>query len=223
LHGFAIFQRPCRGAIVLNWIPGAAQSLPPANYLGLTSRAYAYEILGNHLGTNGDVKGQQDNLAKALADWNQLVALKSHEQTTFICLRGEYYYRNHQNPSALSDFNRAMELQPEDYEAQTSLAWFLATCPDPAFRDGTNAVAIAQKACARDHYEYGWSLATLAAAFAETGDFIQAVKYQKQALVNLEAKDGYNDSFRAQMRERLTLYEKGKPCHQPLDLEVFFE
>jgi hypothetical protein len=32
LHGFAIFQRPCRGAIVPGWVPGAAQSLPQANF-----------------------------------------------------------------------------------------------------------------------------------------------------------------------------------------------
>ena len=185
--------------------------------------------MGNHMGTNGDVNGQQDTLAKALADWNQLVALKSEAQTTFICFRGEYYYRNHQYASALSDFHRAMELQPNSYEAQNSLAWFLATCPDPAFRDGTNAVAIAQKACASSHYEYGWSLATLAAAYVETGDFAQAVKWQKQDLVEMQTNDDYNDAFHAEMRDRLTLYEKGQPCHQPchqpfpLSLDVFIE
>ena len=195
----------------------------PASYGGLTSRAYAYEIVANRMGTNGDVKGQQDALAKALADWNQLVSLKTQEQNSFQCLRGEYYSRNHQYASALSDFHRAMELQPNDYEAQSSLARFLATCPDPAFRDGTNALTIAQKACASDHYDDGWSLATLAAAYAETGDFVQAVKWQNQALVNLEAKDVYGDAFRAEMRDRLTLYEKGQPCRQPLGLDVFFE
>jgi tetratricopeptide (TPR) repeat protein len=193
------------------------------NFNGLMSRACEYESLGNHLGNSGNVKGQEDALAKALADWNQLVALKSAAQSIHTSFRGEYYFRNHQYANALKDFRQAMELQPTDGFAQTSLARFLATCPDPAFRDGTNAVAIAQKACASDHYDDSWSLATLAAAYAETGDFVQAVKWQNQALVNLEAKDVYGDAFRAEMRDRLTLYEKGQPCHQPLGLEVFFE
>ena len=50
---------------------------------------------------------------------------------------------------------------------------------------------------------------TLAAAYAETGDFDSAVKYQTQA-ISL-APDGPQ---KAEYRDRLKLYREKKPYHQ---------
>jgi hypothetical protein len=37
----------------------------------------------------------------------------------------------------------------DDSKGQNTLAWFLATCPDPQFRDGSQAVDLAWKAATR--------------------------------------------------------------------------
>jgi tetratricopeptide (TPR) repeat protein len=60
-------------------------------------------------------------------------------------------------------------------------AWLRATCPDPAFRDGKQAIKDATAACKFLHWDEG-RLDTLAAAYAEAGDFDSAVRYEEQAL-----------------------------------------
>ena len=50
---------------------------------------------------------------------------------------------------------------------------------------------------------------TLAAAYAETGDFESAIKWQKEAIHLLTAKDPAE--WPAQFEARLKLYELGKP------------
>ncbi|CAN5547684.1 hypothetical protein BH18VER1_BH18VER1_06970 [soil metagenome] len=60
----------------------------------------------------------------------------------------------------------------------------------------------------------GWKsslcLDTLAAAYAETGDFVQAVKYVKEAL----AQEQLSPEWRKSIESRLPLYESGKPYRQ---------
>ena len=54
------------------------------------------------------------------------------------------------------------------------------------------------------------AFATLAAAYAESGDFEQALKYQKQAL----AMANWPDPERKDLQKRLDLYEQGEPFHE---------
>jgi hypothetical protein len=87
------------------------------------------------------------------------------------------------------------------------LAWLLATCPDDQIRDGKNAVTLATKACDLSKWEKYEYVDTLAAAYAETGDFEQAVKYQKQAA----SMDGIPEDNRTNVQKRIELYLQHKP------------
>ncbi|MHC4083724.1 MAG: protein kinase domain-containing protein [Planctomycetota bacterium] len=92
------------------------------------------------------------------------------------------------------------------------LALFQATFPSAEFRDGAKAVENATKACELRNWKNHEYIGTLAAAYAETGDFDSAVKWQKEAIDLLPE---YQSSWwRAEYQSRLKLYRAGKPYRQ---------
>ncbi len=99
------------------------------------------------------------------------------------------------------------ESSPSEDFASTlnSLAWLMATCCDEEIRDGATSVTLAERACELTlcaSYPY---FDTLAAAYAEAGDFESARHWQTRAL------DAANDVEKPEYRRRLALYEQGKP------------
>jgi len=93
--------------------------------------------------------------------------------------------------------------------AYDNLAWLRATCPDQHGRDGKGAVESATKACELSAWRNPNHLATLAAAYAEAGDFANAVKWEQQA-IELAPKD-----LVSELRLVLELYTAHKPRRQP--------
>jgi WD40 repeat protein/tetratricopeptide (TPR) repeat protein len=96
----------------------------------------------------------------------------------------------------------------KDADAQTlnGLAWLLATGPDPKLRDGSNAVAYAERsvsATGRTNVSY---LDTLAAAYAETGQFAKAISVQQEAIALSQSEPEKKD-----LASRLKLYENKSP------------
>jgi len=74
-------------------------------------------------------------------------------------------------------------------EMLNNQAWELATSPDPKIRNGSLAVQLAQRACEQTHFEKTVFLGTLAAAFAATGKFDDAIA-TAQTACDLAAKNG---------------------------------
>jgi hypothetical protein len=62
------------------------------------------------------------------------------------------------------------------------LAWLLATYPEANVRDGAKAVRLAERACELTNRRVPAFLATLAAAYAETGDFSRGLAAGEEAL-----------------------------------------
>ena len=100
---------------------------------------------------------------------------------------------------AIADFNAAIQLDPEYAAAYNERAWLWATCTDKKFRDAPKAVESARKACVLTSGPKKASyLDTLAAAYAEAGDFAGAVATQAEAnnlfAGNEQRKKGGRDS-----------------------------
>ncbi len=89
----------------------------------------------------------------------------------------------------------------------------LATCPDKKIRDGKQAVKYGILVCKLTENKNYAAFDTLAAAYAEAGDFENAVKTQKQAIKLLpKAKDS---KALKRLDSRLKLYQAKKPYHLP--------
>ena len=115
---------------------------------------------------------------------------------------------------AIQDFNEAIRLQPKLATAHNNLAWVLAACPVDALRNGREAVEHATWACNATGWSNASCVATFAAASAEVGDFVQAVKWQKYAL----GDRAYRKTFGEQkVIDRLQLYEQGLPFRLPMN------
>jgi tetratricopeptide (TPR) repeat protein len=84
---------------------------------------------------------------------------------------------------------------PDSPRMLDQIAWLLATYPDSDSRDAAEAVRLAERACALTDRRVPALLDTLAAAYAETGDFSRAVATGEEALRKAEAA-GETDSVK---------------------------
>ncbi len=112
---------------------------------------------------------------------------------------------------AISDFEAAVRVDPGYALAFNGLAWLRATCPVAEFRDGAKAIENATKACELTNFKEARYVGTLAAAYAQAGDFDAAVKQQKKAIDLLAEQE---EDFRADFEKRLILYQSGKPYRE---------
>ncbi len=116
----------------------------------------------------------------------------------------------------VSDYERALaaydllaRTYPDLVEAHSTSAWIRATCPDARHRNGKIAVASATKACELTNWQDAGELSILAAAFAEAGDFTQAVRWQ-QKVIGMIA-----DPRSVQVcRNRLAMFMAAEPYRQ---------
>jgi tetratricopeptide (TPR) repeat protein len=114
---------------------------------------------------------------------------------------------------AVEDLEDALQLQPKLASAHNNLAWLLSTCPVDALRNGEAALEHAKWACDAAGWNTPNCLGTLAAAYAELGDFGQAVRWQERALADAGYRRRYGEET---VRDRLRLYEQGLPYRLPL-------
>ena len=96
--------------------------------------------------------------------------------------------------------------------AYNKLAWIRATHSDPRFRDGAQAVALARQAAKLLPNDPDM-LDTLAAAYAEAGQFSEALKIARQALE--WARKQNNQALVESIDTRVQLYEADIPFHEP--------
>ena len=100
---------------------------------------------------------------------------------------------------------RANELDPENAGTLNFLGWIRATCPQDDLRDAEQAIRDAVRACQLTDYGMPGFLDTLAAAYAEAGQFEEAVRWQEQA-IGLAP-----DDQKADYESRKVKYERGEP------------
>ncbi|MDQ6766094.1 MAG: tetratricopeptide repeat protein [Verrucomicrobiota bacterium] len=113
--------------------------------------------------------------------------------------------------AAVSHFEKALSKNPAKREVVlSSLSWLRATCPDPQARDGARAKEEAVEACARSGWADARYVETLAAAYAEAGEFEDAVNVEWFAIALMWSQN----AMPTRAQERLRLYEKCQPYRE---------
>jgi tetratricopeptide (TPR) repeat protein len=173
----------------------------------------------------------EGNLAAALQDLNTTIRLKpaffeASWDRALVCLELHNY------AASLKDFNALERVTFEvgqTYQRALTLmrrGRLRASCPDPSIRNGKLAITDAKTACELTHWKRATYIDTLAAAYAESGDFNSAVRYQEQAIslnnspsdesedkMDKKASDKENEAKRKApgFSQRLQLYKQHRP------------
>ncbi len=165
------------------------------------NNANVHNNLGVTLLEMGDFKGAEKAFQKALEIYPEHINARYNLGLALWSL-GE-------TERAIQEYRNIMKVKPNWAIVANSLAWVLATDKDPENRDGVEALKWAQVACkdeGRMNPEY---LDTLAAAYAESGDFKLAAETARDGIrLARKASDG---ELAHEMAQRLALYEAGKP------------
>jgi protein O-mannosyl-transferase len=113
---------------------------------------------------------------------------------------------------AIRCYQAALKVPPDQVGILNNLAWLLATCPDAAFRNGSEAVRLATRACELTKHAQPLLIGTLAAAQAEAGDFHAAIATAEQAAALADTL--HLERVAARNRELLQLYRQNQPFHE---------
>jgi tetratricopeptide (TPR) repeat protein len=149
----------------------------------------------------------QHQSEKSIDAYSAAIKIEPRREFAFQ-VRADTYLNRGMQKEAIADYEKSLKLVPDNSGVLNNLAWVLATSPEAALRNGKRALELAAKACEITHYQQAHILSTLAAAYAETGDFATAKKWSAKSV---ELGD---ESLKDQLREELASYEKKEPWRE---------
>ena len=155
---------------------------------------------------------EHDQPAAAIAEFQ--IADQSHPNDAEIkFFWGLALSRQEDIQGALKHWREAVEIEPSNSKYRYALAWVLATNRDPAVRNGREAVELAKRGVDLTKSNDAPMLDALAAAYAETGQFSQAVRTARRAIEL--ATHEKNARVANAVRIHLHNYESGLAYHEP--------
>jgi tetratricopeptide (TPR) repeat protein len=193
-------------------IPACTRALVPAGEpLSARLRVWIYAFRARAYAKRGD-------LDEALEDYDRAIrGASTEDQPSMLTMRAGDYALAGRTAEALTAFDEAVTLHPDSPVLLSGRAWLLATSPDDSIRDGAKAVADTLKAIELSDNTDAGLADTLAAAYAESGAFENAIEEQEKAidLLPVNAHDAVED-----FQSRLELYQQGMPYrYEPNDDE----
>lgn len=162
----------------------------------------------------GDVKRD----ATQSVNWYKIAAAQKYplaeQDLGFAYRNGEGVSRD--DSEAIRWFRRsAQHAQDQGYLwIENNIAWMFATDPEPQFRDGNAAVKFAVQVCAASSYKESSWVDTLAAAYAESGDWDMAVETEQKAIDLLPTTGPDSERNLTDYRARIELFKTKRPYRE---------
>jgi tetratricopeptide (TPR) repeat protein len=119
---------------------------------------------------------------------------------------------------AINHWQKSLELHPENLNARCNLAWVLATAPGSSLRDGSRAVELVEPVAVGSGGANAVVLQTLAAAYAKSGRFTEAMSSAQRALQLATAQS--NTALADYIRLSIANYEASRPWVDDTLVEV---
>jgi tetratricopeptide (TPR) repeat protein len=167
-----------------------------------------YEKAHNNLGNE---MARQGNFEAAVYHYNAALKIKPNYAGAHYNL-GKIASKQGKIEDAIIYYKKTLQVNPNMAEALYNLSWIAATAKDDKFRNGIEAIKLAEKLCKLQNYSQPLSLDALAAAYAEAGELNKAVKIARQGL-NMALTQGPEELV-CSLTKRLRLYQSGRPYRQ---------
>ena len=150
---------------------------------------------------------------EAVAHFQKVLKLRPDNADARANLGNAFLAKGHVR-DAIAQYREALRIAPTNVVGQSNLAWLLATAADPSLRNGPEAVLLAERVESESSRSENRALVfrILAAAYAETGRFLEAKKTAQQALQGAEIQG--NSTLANAIRDEIALYELGLPYHK---------
>jgi tetratricopeptide (TPR) repeat protein len=149
----------------------------------------------------------EEKYDRAVQIYTQMIA-KDASNWAALRGRGDALLSLGKHAEAIADYEKAYRLQPHDSGLLNNFAWVLCTSPVDKLRNGKRALELAKEACRLTDNKQAHILSTLGAAFAELGDFKNAIEWSQKAIAA-----GKEDQKEALAKE-LESYKAGKPVRE---------
>lgn len=123
---------------------------------------------------------------------------------------GKVLFKLGRDKDGLLAFQNAVRLDTKNFQTLATAAHYLAANDQASLRDGRNALLLALKADELARHKQPVVMDILGMAYAENGDFTNAITRTQQA-TNIAAAVGMNS---AAMQRRISLYQSGQPWRE---------
>jgi protein O-mannosyl-transferase len=182
----------------------------------------AISLLQTAVALRPDNSPAHENLAKALLQKGQVADALIHYRKLLELqpdnievhnIVGTVLTQQGRVGEGVEEWQKVLTIQPDNGNAMSNLAWVFATSPDQSLRDGPKAIELAEQALRLSGGRIPILFRTLAAAYAESGEFSKAIQTAQQG-IELANNQG-NSGLATELQSNIALYQEQRPLRDP--------
>src|SRR5438552_4813510 len=165
----------------------------------------AHYNLGTALFQKGDLDG-------AITEWRTMLSIHPYDAGAHTSL-GNALVQKGLLGEAADHYEKALQSDPDAILPLNNLAWVMSTGPDDSLRNNEIAMKLAIKANQLSKESNPVFIRTLAAAYAQAGQFEKAIETARRASEQANAQGAHD--LAVQIREDVDLYQRRTPFRDP--------